>query len=249
MFKELSKNNKRIMRSTTGQLFKEISCVAEKMLGFFLLLCYWISPTWGFEEFKDQHAVTHLTNTTLPESWTDDEGMRKEFGIYQCYKGEFHHVYAKGCHVLTGEIFILSYSKSGKPIFRASSPTLFLSGTSHQKPFFSFVGHIKDAPSLISQKRPQTTQASFFRDMTKEKRKFGLYQRHTNKLYHIYATGHLQDRKEPLLFYRSMYGQHIFWVRPLSSFRVQTHRNDKSAFQFIQLLPTLLPGLLRASIC
>jgi hypothetical protein len=153
-----------------------------------------------------------------------------------------------GDHILTGESLVLSYTMTDLQPFSAHSPTLFREHASPPKAWFNFVGKIGEASSLLFDEctLPKLSQPRFFLDSFGKKREFGLYQRRVDKLYHIYAVGYNSSSKEKLVFYQSMHGPHLFWVRPFSSFYVRSANgfDSKPGFQFVKHFPKKLPGFL-----
>lgn len=68
--------------------------------------------------------------------------------------------------------------------------------------------------------------------------KSGLYRHYKGKDYFVFQVAHHSETREPLVFYRCLYGDYSWWVRPLDMFTetVELAGETIPRFRFIRAL-------------
>ncbi|WP_349827394.1 DUF1653 domain-containing protein [Brevibacterium litoralis] len=60
----------------------------------------------------------------------------------------------------------------------------------------------------------------------------GTYAHFKGARYEVIGTGLHSETEEPFVYYRQLYGDHSFWVRPLAMFTEHVDRGDYSGPRF-----------------
>jgi hypothetical protein len=63
----------------------------------------------------------------------------------------------------------------------------------------------------------------------------GIYRHFKGALYEVVGTGRHSETEEPLVFYRKLYDDYSFWVRPLADFVAHVTRGDHDGPRFTRL--------------
>ncbi|AQT58972.1 TonB box-like protein [Cellvibrio mixtus] len=66
----------------------------------------------------------------------------------------------------------------------------------------------------------------------------GLYRHYKGKDYFVFQVAHHSETREPLVFYRCLYGDYSWWVRPLAMFTetVELAGETIPRFRFVRVL-------------
>lgn len=66
----------------------------------------------------------------------------------------------------------------------------------------------------------------------------GLYRHYKGKDYFVFQVAHHSETREPLVFYRCLYGDYSWWVRPLAMFTetVELAGETIPRFRFLRVL-------------
>lgn len=69
----------------------------------------------------------------------------------------------------------------------------------------------------------------------------GLYRHYKGKDYFVFQVAHHSETREPLVFYRCLYGDYSWWVRPLAMFTetVELAGETIPRFRFVRTLSEL----------
>lgn len=69
----------------------------------------------------------------------------------------------------------------------------------------------------------------------------GLYRHYKGKDYFVFQVAHHSETREPLVFYRCLYGDYSWWVRPLAMFTetVELAGETIPRFRFVRALSEL----------
>ncbi|WP_066038906.1 DUF1653 domain-containing protein [Herbiconiux solani] len=63
----------------------------------------------------------------------------------------------------------------------------------------------------------------------------GIYQHFKGSRYEVIGVGRHTETEEELVFYRTLYGDYSFWVRPVAMFVEQIERDGYSGPRFIRI--------------
>ncbi|WP_416447262.1 DUF1653 domain-containing protein [Leucobacter sp. HNU] len=63
----------------------------------------------------------------------------------------------------------------------------------------------------------------------------GIYQHFKGRRYEVIGTGRYSETEEPLVFYRKLYDDYSFWVRPAAMFVEQVDRDGYRGPRFARV--------------
>jgi hypothetical protein len=63
----------------------------------------------------------------------------------------------------------------------------------------------------------------------------GIYEHFTGGRYEVIGVGRHSETEEEMVFYRTLYGDHSFWVRPLAMFVEHVDRDGYSGPRFFRV--------------
>ncbi|WP_345800318.1 DUF1653 domain-containing protein [Microbacterium sp. AZCO] len=63
----------------------------------------------------------------------------------------------------------------------------------------------------------------------------GIYRHFKGALYEVIGTGRHSETEEHLVFYRKLYDDYSFWVRPLDMFVESVSRDDYEGPRFVRI--------------
>ena len=63
----------------------------------------------------------------------------------------------------------------------------------------------------------------------------GIYQHFKDRRYEVVGTGRHSETEEPLVFYRKLYDDYSFWVRPVAMFVEQVDRDGYRGPRFARV--------------
>ena len=71
--------------------------------------------------------------------------------------------------------------------------------------------------------------------MTDERCEPGIYEHFKGARYEVVGVGRHSETEEQMVFYRKLYDDYSFWVRPLAMFTEHVHRDDYSGPRFTRV--------------
>ncbi|GAA2010945.1 DUF1653 domain-containing protein [Brevibacterium samyangense] len=60
----------------------------------------------------------------------------------------------------------------------------------------------------------------------------GIYEHFKGNRYEVYGVGLHSETEEPFVYYRALYGDYGFWIRPLAMFTEHVEREDYTGPRF-----------------
>ncbi|MBN9180520.1 DUF1653 domain-containing protein [Microbacterium sp.] len=63
----------------------------------------------------------------------------------------------------------------------------------------------------------------------------GIYEHFKGERYEVFAVGKHSETEEPLVLYRTLYGDYGFWARPLAMFEERVESDGYSGPHFVRI--------------